>query len=269
MMDGLTYARAVLLGGIQGLTEFLPVSSSGHLVLARALLGLELPGLHLETVLHIGTALAVCLVFRRDLLMLGRALCSLRRDDEYWGLAWRLIVATVPAVAAGVLLAGQIEARLARPQVAAAMLLVTAAVLLASRALADGGGRAATMSWTAALVIGLGQALAIVPGLSRSGVTVIAALLVGLRRDEAARFSLLLSLPVIAGGALADLAGLRGSPAGGLAAGPLLAGVAVALVSGVFAVRLLLRAVQRGRLGLFALYCGIIGTLSLVLLARA
>lgn len=269
-MGGLTYARAVILGAIQGLTEFLPVSSSGHLVLAKALLGLEFPGLHLEIMLHIGTALAVCLVFRRDLALLARAVLGVRRFDEHWGLAWRLAVATIPAAAVGLLLSEEIQVRLARPHVAAALLLVTAAVLLISRSLGEGDTQAAAMSWGAAILVGSAQALAILPGLSRSGVTVVAALLVGLRRDEAARFSLLLSLPVIAGGALADLAGLSlgGAAASGLPAGPLLVGVSVSLLFGVFAVRLLLRAVQRGRLGYFAVYCAALGALSLALLAR-
>jgi undecaprenyl-diphosphatase len=265
----LTYARAVLLGAIQGLTEFLPVSSSGHLVLAQALLGIELPGLHLEIMLHVGTALAVALVFRHDLLMLGRALFGFRRTDPYWGLGMRLIVATIPAALAGLLLSERAEGQLARPQLAAGMLIVTAVVLFYSKTVPQGARSASTMTWAAALLVGSAQAVAILPGLSRSGMTVVAALLIGLRRDDAARFSLLLSLPVIAGGALADLAGLRGSlAAGGLAGGPMLAGVLVSLAFGVFAVQLLVRAVQHGRLGVFAAYCLALGGLSLALLSR-
>ncbi len=267
-MSGLTYARAMLLGAIQGLTEFLPVSSSGHLVLARALLGLELPGLHLETVLHLGTALAVAFVFRNNLHMLFRAVLGTRRGDLHWALAGKLLLATIPAALAGLLLTDRALAAFARPRVAAGMLLVTALVLLCSKAVAIGSARAHTMSWAAALLVGGAQALAILPGLSRSGLTVVAALLVGLQREDAARFSLLLSLPVIAGGALADLAGLRGAAAGGLAAGPLLAGVGVSFLLGVLAVRLLRRAVERGRLGLFALYCAVVGGVGLALLPR-
>lgn len=277
-MSDLTYGHAALLGLLQGLTEFLPISSSGHLVLGRALLRLELPGLSFEILLHAGTALAVILVYRDELGRMVRAVAGWRRHDPDFAQAWLLALATVPAALAGLTLGETALARLASPHLAASMLLVTAAVLWLGPprpARPDpGAGRWTTLAaWRGALAIGLAQAVAILPGVSRSGATVVAGMRAGLPRQEAARFALLLSLPVIVGGVMVDAGALlgaygdaayRGPEAMALPLGPALVGVSVAFVAGLVAIRLLLVALRRAKLGYFALYCAVAGLGALV-----
>jgi len=265
----LGYGQAVVLGLLQGLTEFLPVSSSGHLVLAQELLGLSFPGLRLEIVLHAGTALAVVVLLRRDILALVRSFLPGRGGGPDRALAWRLVVGTIPAAIAGLTLAGFVERKMTGPRTAAGFLLVTAAVLLAADRIRARGLRADELSIGSALLIGLAQAVAVIPGISRSGSTVSAGLAAGLDRGEAARFSLLLAVPVIAGGAVADLLGRDfGAPAaaGALPPGPLLAGLAAAFASGLAAALILLAAVRKAKLWWFAVYCACAGAAALLLL---
>jgi undecaprenyl-diphosphatase len=269
---GLTYGRAIILGLVQGLTEFLPVSSSGHLVLARQLVGLSVSGLHLEILLHLGTALAVVVLLWPDWLGLALSLLRGRRGGTGLGLALRLLVATVPAGIVGFLLGRLVAERLAQPRAAAGFLLVTALVLFVADRIKPGSTAAADLPLARAFLVGIAQAVAIIPGISRSGTTVAAGIATGLRRDEAARFSLMLSVPVIAGGVAADLLALgpAATSAGGaqLAMGPLLAGLASAFVSGLVAASILLAVVRRARLGWFAVYCAVAGAAALGLLAR-
>ena len=272
-MGCLTYGRALLLGVLQGLTEFLPVSSSGHLVVARSLLGLDLPGLTFEVLLHLGTALAVVSVLWADVKRLIGAVFGWRRRDPYFRLAWLLVAAGLPAALIGFVLGDLVELYLAQPGSVGAMLLVTAALLfwgqrLARRAAAAGGnGEASALGLWQAIVVGLAQALAILPGISRSGATVVAGLEAGLGRAAAARFALLLSLPVIFGGAIYDLLSLAGTDGAvkALPLGPLAAGVLAAFLCGLVAVRVLLAAVRRAYLGWFGFYCAAVGLLVLLL----
>jgi undecaprenyl-diphosphatase len=281
----LTYGRAIILGLVQGLTEFLPVSSSAHLVLGRALLGLELPGLSFEIMLHVGTALAVALVYRADLGRMLHAVLRWRSGDPDFARAWLLALASLPAALVGLLLGETIEATFTAPRAAAALLLVTTAWLAwgpprtgRSRGRNRQAGRDAEPARAlpgpaGALAVGVAQAVAVLPGISRSGATVVAGMRVGLPRREAARFALLLSLPVIFGSALADAWSLMALPAGEAAAtaaalppGPAAAGVAAAFVSGLAAIRLLLLALAQAKLGWFGLYTGAVGVLALILL---
>jgi undecaprenyl-diphosphatase len=283
-LSELSVANAVILGVLQGLTEFLPVSSSGHLLLARELLDISLPGLSFEVMLHVGTALAVVVVLRREIASILRSLLRWERARPGFDLAWRIVLASVPAVLAAGLLGSFIQTRLAVPRVAAAMLLVTAAMLMfgtrgirSPRTAAARRGRRQPAPSTrsrypvrsdvpapaSALWIGIAQAVAIVPGISRSGSTVVAGLRCGLSRDAAARFSLLLSLPVIFGGAVLDGVGLLREGTMLLAWAPALAGVAAAFVSGLASASLLLAVVRRAKLGWFGLYCAVAGIIGL------
>lgn len=276
--------NAVILGVLQGLTEFLPVSSSGHLLLARELLGISLPGLSFEIMLHVGTALAVVVVLRQEIAGILRSLLRWERIRPGFDLAWRIVLASVPAVLAAGFLGSFVQTTLAVPRVAAAMLLVTAAMLMfgtrgirSPRTAAARRGRRQPAHSTrsrypvrsdvptpaAALWIGIAQALAIVPGISRSGSTVVAGLRCGLSRDAAARFSLLLSLPVIFGGAVLDGVSLLREGTLSLAWAPAVAGVAAAFVSGLLAANLLLAVVRRAKLGWFGLYCAAAGIVGL------
>lgn len=268
-------AAALLLGALQGLTEFLPVSSSGHLALARSLLpagALASPGILFEVVVHLGTLAAALAYLRREVASVVRSLFpsagstgdAARAHRRLLGL---LLVAAAPAGAAGVLLAGPVRSAFAGPEIASLGLLATGTVLLASRRLVkpDGGsedeGGAAPKSAGDALRIGLAQAAAILPGVSRSGMTIVAGRLRGMSGGAAARFSFLLSAPVIAGAAVVEGASAfsGGSPAGTGATGPvaleLALGFAAAFLFGSAALRWVFRWLARERFHQFGWYC--------------
>ena len=293
--------HAFFLGILQGATEFLPVSSSGHLVLVPWLLGWASPGLAFDAVVHWGTALAVVAYFWRDWVALVRAaLCSLRaltlrrfraappaqeerlhsgslsdprvaaeplQRSQSSGdarLAWLILLGTVPAALVGWLLDDFFERMFARPPVAAAFLLVTAALLTASERFGRRERDLDTLTWLDALLVGFAQALAIFPGISRSGATIAAGLGQGLRREPAARFSFFLATPVILGAGLFKVVDLV--QMGNLAAQvPSLAvGFVAAGVVGLGCIHFLLRYLQRHRLYPFAVYCAIVGVACLV-----
>ncbi len=281
--------QAIILGVVQGLTEFLPVSSSGHLVLVPWLLNWPDPGLVFDAMVHWGTLIAVVAYFWSDLWSIAGAwLASLRErslnPDPNRRLAWLIIVGTLPAVVAGVLLEDFFESLFARPNWAAAFLLITGMLLVVSEnwhrlddaenhaaansATADqaGAGLLGLQAWSipvaGALLIGVAQAMAIAPGISRSGATIAAGLVVGLSRREAARFSFLLATPVILGAGLVQLVDLMRSGTAAAQAPTLIAGFIVAAVSGYLAIRFLLDYLGRHTLYLFAGYCwsaGLIG----------
>lgn len=252
--------RYAVLGLIQGLTEFLPVSSSGHLVIAQRLLGLDPPGVLLETVLHLGTLAAVILVFRKDLIHLAKSLTprgSLEGRKEI-GL---LIAGTVPIVVAGFLLRGTVDRLFDSLWVVGGALLVTGAALFAADRLArKAATRPEEMSFADAVLIGLAQVLSLLPGLSRSGITMAAGVSTGLSPRRAARFSFLLSIPALAGAGLLHLVDVlrEGIPAG---VDPFALALACAISFGIgwAAIRGFLALVSRGRLWIFAAYCLLLG----------
>ena len=262
--------QALLLGLLQGSTEFLPVSSSGHLVLVPWMLGWPAPGLPFDVLVHWGTAFAVVGYFWQDwvaLLRGGRsALRSRSLADPQARLLALLLVATVPAVLLGGLCESFFERMFARPVAAAGFLLVTAGVLvlgeltLRRRPTREKG---AALSWMDALLIGLAQAAAIFPGISRSGSTIAAGMGRGLGRESAARFSFLLAAPIILGAGAVQLMDLAQS--GGLVAqAPVLAvGFLAALLSGLGCIHFLLRYLRRRSLYPFALYCALFGVAAL------
>jgi len=255
--------QSFILGIIQGATEFLPVSSSGHLVLAPWLLGWESPGLAFDTVVHWGTALAVIAYFWRDWVSLASAaLLSLQKrslENPTARLAWFILLGTIPAALVGFLLEDFFEGMFARPVAAAAFLLVTAALLTASERLGRRERDLDALTWRDALLVGLAQALAIFPGVSRSGATIAGGLARGLKREPAARFSFLLATPIILGAGLFKMLDL--AQKGGLAAQiPTLAvGFAAAAAVGFGCIHFLLRYLKRRRLYPFAVYCAIAG----------
>ncbi len=258
----LNQLSAILLGLLQGITEFLPVSSSGHLVLAQHLLGLDEPEMLFDVALHIGTLVAVAAVFWRDLWSMLRGLWA--RDQE--GRQGRrllllVVVGTVPAAVIGLLFKDLFESLFSSVPAVGVALLITGGLLMVTRLagpasrglMATGPGRA--------LWVGVFQAMAITPGISRSGSTIAAALLAGMDRDLAARFSFVLSVPAILGALLLQLMHLNQAAPVGLS--PLLTGAAVAAVSGFVALKLLIRLVRGGRLHLFAWYCWALGLAAL------
>jgi undecaprenyl-diphosphatase len=257
--------EAILLGLVQGLTEFLPVSSSGHLVLAQKLLGTrQANDLTFEVMVHFGTALSILTVFRRQVWALALSpFLSLRdrKGSAELTQAGYLLLATVPAGLAGLLFKDAIEAAfLSVPRVSAA-LIVTGGILWCTRYLSE-GERA--LDAPRSFAVGLAQALAILPGISRSGSTTCVALYLGVPREQAAAFSMLMAIPVILGATALQLRKLMSGPLPTDTWAPLLAGTVVAYASGCVAILAFLAAVRRGRLDLFGVYCTLAGTIGLV-----
>ena len=194
--------QAVVLGIVQGLTEFLPISSSAHLILIPRLLGWADPGLAFDVALHLGTLLAVVIYFGRDLAQLIAGWLASIRDRSfahpYARPAWLILLGSLPAGIAGLLLEGLAETVFRDLRVIAVTLILLAIALLAAERISRGVKQLPEVTWQDSLWIGIAQALALVPGVSRSGATLTAGLFRGLKRDTAARFSFLLGTPVIA-----------------------------------------------------------------------
>jgi undecaprenyl-diphosphatase len=259
--------QAVFLGILQGLTEFLPVSSSGHLVIVPHLLGWPEPGLALGAVLHLGTLLAIVIYFWGDLWRLfGVALQSLRQRsfaDPQARLAWGLVVGTIPGVVIGLLLEDTFERWFGMPTAAAAFLLGTALLLTLSAFVGSRRRPITSLSMLDALLIGLAQSLAIAPGLSRSGATISAGLFLGLRREDAARFSFLLAVPITLGSGLYQAVKLVTYGWAGAPVTMVVLGMVAAAIAGYVAIFSLLALVRRHNLLVFAGYCAVFGLLVL------
>lgn len=251
-----------LLALIQGVTEFLPVSSSGHLVVAQHFLGWTLDNVLLDATLHLGTAAAIFLVFRKDIRALveglfARDAARKRASLRYAGF---LVLGSVPAAAAGLAFKDFFERMFLEPRWAGGFFLVTAAFLFASSLRKRPGG---ALDAPKTIVVGLAQALAILPGVSRSGTTIATALLAGIERREAGRFSFLLGLPAILGAAVLEL---PGAPASSIPPVLLAAAFAASFAVGIVALRLLLSFVERGRLHVFGYYLLVLGAACLLIL---
>lgn len=261
--------QALLLGIVQGATEFIPVSSSGHLVLVPWLLGWPAPSLAFDTIVHWGTMIAVVAHFWRTWkILLGAWWQGLVRwdwSDPLARLTWLLILATVPAATLGFTLEPWFVSLFGKPAWVSLFLLGTAAFLALSewmggRNLAAGGARQIdSLRWPHALLIGLAQAAAIAPGISRSGMTLSMGLSGGLRRPDAARFSFLLSAPIILGAGIFQLVQLATTPNATAQIPVLAVGFVAATATGYMCIGGLLRYLQRGRLYIFAIYCACAG----------
>lgn len=275
--------QAFVLGLVQGVTEFLPVSSSGHLQAVPFLLGWDSGSLAFDVAVHVGTLLAVVLVFRTDLLAMLRAVLRPRPGHD-GARARRLVgvlaVASLPAAVVGLVLGDAIEAAFDRPLVVAAMLVATAATLWWSErrrtalgttepAVDPDAGVLGGVPWRTALGVGAAQALAVMPGMSRSGATISAGLALGLSRAEAARLSFLMLIPVTLGAAVMTLPDLASPPPGSLPFGPreVAVGVATSAISGVLAIRFLLALVARRDLLGFARYVLVLAAVLVVVVA--
>ena len=248
----MTYLQGVVLGLVQGLTEFLPVSSSGHLILVPRLFGWPDQGLAVDAALHLGTLAALLAYFRRELSALVTGALSRR-------LAAIVALATVPGAVAGLVFGRLIETRLRWPLLIAVTtagwaLVMWAADLRASRPVSARGEPLERVTWGQGLAVGCTQALALVPGTSRSGITITTALFAGLDRATAARFSFLLGIPITAGAGLKKALDLwrAGLPAGD--AGPLAAALLVSFLSGWLAVWFLVGYLRTRSLAPFVIY---------------
>jgi undecaprenyl-diphosphatase len=273
----------IFLGILQGLTEFLPISSSGHLALAEQLLGVHKPGIVFDIFVHFGTLLSVVWVFRQRILRL--VLAPLRGGEDL-RLLGMLIVGSIPTGILGLALDSAAEAAFVRSWAVGLGLLVTAGVLLIAEALtrlrlgqasldvhlrqpSAGEGEQsrrslAQLTWRDALWIGLAQGVAVLPGISRSGSTIAMGVLVGLRRTDAAEFSFLLFIPAIVGATALKLAEALSDPATHSALwGSYLAGTIAAFLSGIVAIHFLMRFLRERRLTPFAVYCLALGLVAI------
>lgn len=265
----MTLLEAIFLGIIQGATEFLPISSSGHSILVPTLINLPNPGLDLIAIAHQGTLLAVLIYFWRDLwrVFLGMVEGMRRKTplaEANSRLGWHILVGSVPAAAAGLLLEDFFETMFARPIFAAAFLLVTAALLLAGERLLSGDVTIEKMNGLDAFAVGIFQMLALFPGISRSGSTIAGALWRGLDREAAARFSFLLGVPAIAGAGLLATLDIRNVGLNGQL--PMYLGAfAAAAISGYLCIHLLLSWLRSHSLVPFAVYCAAFGVFYITL----
>jgi undecaprenyl-diphosphatase len=250
--------ETTILGIIQGLTEFLPVSSSGHLVLFQNLLGFKEPELLLDCSLHFGTLLAVCVYFRNDLKKIVTEIWKRDLKNPHASLALWILVGSVPTAIIGLVFKGPLERLFGSVTTVGAMLIVTGIIVALTRMIPKGYGIRTRVGLLAALAVGTAQGLAIIPGISRSGSTIVCALLFGLDRDLAGRFSFLLAIPAIIG-ALAIQIDLDALERVGLV--PLVLGFFSSAIVGLLALKLLMGIVRKGHLYYFAPYCWVIGLL--------
>lgn len=262
-MSGGEFWNSVVLGIIQGIAEFLPISSSGHLVLSQELLGIapvadepSRAGLQINIALHLGTLGSILVIYWHDLL-------ALRRQPQ---VCLAIAIATLPLVVIGLTLKDLLEQVFEEPLVASCGLLVTALLLAVGQRLERERLVVAQLGSAAALAIGLFQALAITPGISRSGSTIAGGLLTGLRREEAARFSFLIAIPAIGGATMLFVKDLLEATSGeaNVPLGAMGVGALTAFLVGLLALKGLLRIVAQRRLHWFSLYCGVVGFCTLL-----
>jgi undecaprenyl-diphosphatase len=268
-----TLGQAIVMGIVQGLTEFLPISSSGHLIIVPYLLGWTDPfltSLAFSVMLHIGTLIALLVYFWRDWLRLVPAGFATIRDRSFNSdpdrrLAWLLAVATIPALIIGVLLNDVVEERFREVGLVALMLVVGAAIMW----LADHRGPKRLLeidlTFPKALGLGFAQALALIPGVSRSGISISAGLFAGLNRESAARFSFLMATPITAAAAgYESLKLIRGDLGVQVEVLPLIAGMVAALISGLLAIAVLLRFLRTRSLNVFVAYRIVLAAIVLI-----
>ena len=248
--------ESLLLGFVQGAAEFLPISSSGHLVMTQVVLGIQVPGVLFEVAVHVATLVSILLVYRTRVADLVRG--AVTGDRDAWEYISLVVVATIPAGLLGVFAKDRIEALFEDPLVPGVALLVTGAFLWSSKSAVEGAD-APRPSWVAALLIGAAQALALVPGISRSGATVVAALWLGLEAREAAAFSFLMAVPAIAGAAVLQIPDVQATGTAGLGVGVIVWGSVMAGLVGVLAIRTFVAMLARRSFHFFAPYCWVVG----------
>ena len=268
--------KAVIVGIVQGLAEFLPISSSGHIVLTQYLLGIREVGashqedLSFEIILHLGTLVSVLIFFRKSLWALTESLWKKEMTEERKMILW-LAIATLPAVIAALLFKDFFDSAPGKPVLVSGLLILTGCILFIPR-LVKGG--AAKMGLKSAIVMGIGQAFAILPGVSRSGSTIAAGMVSGVKAERAAEFSFLMSIPAIMGGFVLTMKKQIEETESISAAfqkcfnTPYLVGAAAAAVVGLFAIYLVMGAVKRGKLEYFSYYCFAAGIAGMIYFSR-
>ncbi len=254
----------MLLGTIQGLTEFLPISSSGHLVIGSELLNFQEHGVVFDVFLHLGSLLAVIIVFRSEILGMIQAPFAMLKGErsksvrEFFWYDIYIILATLPAVFVGLFLKDLVEKSFGNILIVYSMLVITGCIMIGTRHLPQ---KKKPLTGVKAVLVGCAQACAILPGLSRSGSTIFAGMALGIDREKIARFSFIMSIPAILGAAVLQFGEFMSNPPESSALINLGAGAAMAAVSGYFAIKLLLDIIKRNRLQWFGYYCLLIAAI--------
>lgn len=261
--------KALILGIVQGATEFLPVSSSGHLVLGSHILGFSEQGIVFGVLLHLGTLVSVVAVFRKELFEMVKApllwlFGELEEDGRHY-LLWDLyvVVATIPIVITALMFKEQIQGLFTSVTVVCFMLIVTGLMMITARFIPDRGRR---VNSPRAFLIGCGQAFAIIPGVSRSGTTIFIAMLLGINRETAARFSFIMSIPAILGAAVLNLGEVIADPPTAEEMIVYGTGTVAAAITGYLAIILLLDIIRKNRLQWFGYYCLAVALAGLIFL---
>ncbi|MBN2256710.1 MAG: undecaprenyl-diphosphatase UppP [Anaerolineaceae bacterium] len=270
----MTILQAIVLGIVQGLTEFLPISSSAHLVLVPTILGWNIPAdfnFIFDVIVQMGTLIAVIIFFWKDIIEIMSAVFrSIQAKppfkDPQARLGWLVVLATIPAGIIGLLIKPLVESAFDSPTITASMLILTAVILFISERIGNKSRELKKMNWVDALWIGLAQAAAIFPGISRSGATIGAGLLRNLKRDSAARFSFLMSIPIMIVSGLLEVRDFFGMPYLSEYLPALLAGVLTAAIVGYLAVRWLLGYLSKHTLYAFSIYCLAVAAIILIVL---
>jgi len=261
----MSLSHAIFLGIVQGLTEFLPISSSGHLVFFQFLFGMKEPRLFFDVMLHFGTLLAVVIYFRRDIggiiRGIGSTVTGKRKNEEGTRLFFLILVASIPTGLMGILFKDWFESLFSKPNIVGGMLLITGSILWLTRWVKREGGSLEKMRWIDAILIGVVQGVAIIPGISRSGATISMGLFCGLNRELAGRFSFLLSIPAILGAMLLELWKVDSMPE--LQAVSI--GTAMAFLAGFLSLAFLMKVIQMGKIYNFSYYCWGIGVVMIFL----
>ena len=269
----MTIVQSVILGIIQGLTEFIPISSSAHLVITKYLLGWSIPdqlAFIFDVMVHLGTLVAVVICFWKDIWKIIRefVIGIVQRQpfkNETSRLGWIIILATIPAGVAGALFDAQVEQTFSKPIYPAIFLLVTALFLVLAERFGQRKRQLESISWKDGLVVGLFQAISLLPGVSRSGSTITGGMLRDLDRQSSARFSFLLSVPAILGAALFKLKDLIQSPTFHAQVTTLVVGFIVSAIVGYLAIRWFFAYLGKRSLYIFAIYCVVVSIVVITL----
>ncbi len=263
---------AIILGIVQGLTEFLPISSSGHLVLGQELLGIiHQPDIAFEVFVHFGTLISVIAMFWKDIRLIILSIVqvisspfkikSIYKENYHFRIAVYIFIGSLPAGIIGLMFKNDVELLFNDPKFVAVMLLITGLILFLTKF--SNPRKDSKVGLASAIVIGFAQAVAIIPGISRSGITISSGLFSGVSSAEAARFSFLLSLPVIFGATIMETKELLEVPIRNDQFFVLFAGTIVSAISGYIAIKLVLSIIQKQKFSWFAYYCFIVGILGL------
>lgn len=251
------YINATIFGVIQGITEFLPVSSSGHLVILHKFINLPIKNeLAFDVVLHLATFLAIILFFKNDIYrLLASWLKSFTgRGDEFSKISWLIVFATIPAVLAGLFFEELIESTLRSPNIVATMLIAVGALFIFIEKISKKTDKLENLNFGKALIIGIAQAISLIPGTSRSGITIIAGLFTGLKREEAIRFSFLMSAPIIFGASIKKAPQIFNANLIGNDLIILFIAFSTSFITGIFVIKYFLKFAKNHSLNIFAIY---------------